>query len=156
MPPHTTDHPSRAEPHGRIAAVPCCLHGLCWCPGTHCLHLPEENAMWVVSGGGFMALLSSLVENQIDLNPGSSQPSKSSFSYGVLSPCVRNCKSWHEPCCGLLFISTSSRFVLMSWKSKAETDSELKSETNKVGCDINFSSSLGKSQTWQFQHLIGF
>lgn len=61
-----------------------------------------------------MVLLSSLVENQIDLNTDSSQPSKSPFSYVVLSPCVRNCKSWHKPCCVLLFISTSSRFVLMS------------------------------------------
>lgn len=155
MPPHTTDHPSEAEPPGSIAAVPCCLHGLYWCQGTQCLHLPEENATWVGSGGGFMALLSSLVENQIDLYLGFSQPTKSPFTYRVLSPYVRNYISWHKPCY-VLFISTSSRFVLMSWKSKAETDSELKSESNKVGCDINFSSSLGKSQTWQFQHLIGF
>lgn len=61
-----------------------------------------------------MALLSSLVENQIDLDPGSSHPNKSPFSYRALSPCVRNCISWHEPRCVLLFISTSSRFVLMS------------------------------------------
>lgn len=28
-PPHTADHLSEAEPCGRIAAAPCCPHGLC-------------------------------------------------------------------------------------------------------------------------------
>lgn len=83
------------------------------------------------------------VEVAAGLNPASSWLSESPFSYSGLPPCVRTYTSGSSPagaCCSRLRFQQVCSNEL---KERAEQKQILKSETNKVGCDINFSSSLG-------------
>lgn len=52
-----------------------------------------------------MALLRSLLRNQVGLNPGSLQPGKSPFFYKGLPPVCQELHVWHKPCRVSLFKS---------------------------------------------------